>query len=272
MVTVETVAVGNELLIGDTLDTNTNWVCKRITGIGGQVERAVLVRDKLDAIAREVKSALERKTDVIFTMGGMGPTSDDMTLEAIAKATNRPLELNAEALAFVKEKYEELARKGYVDDASMTPSREKMAILPNGAIPLDNPVGAAPAVVLRTESSSIVICLPGVPAELKGIFEGSLQPILKEIFGESIFLEKAAIVNSKDESILAPILKAVSDKNPGVYIKSRPKRFGPDVKIRVTLSIAGSSKEDVEQQIERTLQDLRQALNDAGISIDSTEE
>jgi molybdenum cofactor synthesis domain-containing protein len=271
MITSEIIAVGNELLLGDVLDTNTNWVCKKITGIGGYIERAVLVRDNLTAIVRELHSALDRNTNMIFTIGGMGPTQDDITVEAVAKATDHPLELNTEALAIVKRRYEQFAREGAVDDASITPAREKMAHLPIGATPLDNPVGAAPAVVLHWRNSTIV-CLPGVPAELKGIFESSLQPILQQVFGDSTFVEKLVTVNCKDESVLAPVLKTVSDRYPEVYIKSRAKRFGPDVKFRVTLSMAGSSKKAVEQRIDESLQGLRQALSNAGISIDSVEE
>jgi competence/damage-inducible protein cinA len=78
MITSEIIAVGNELLLGDVLDTNTNWVCKKITGIGGYIERAVLVRDNPTAIVRELHSALDRKYQYIFTMEEWGPTQDDI--------------------------------------------------------------------------------------------------------------------------------------------------------------------------------------------------
>ncbi len=80
MVIVEILAIGNELLIGQTLDTNTNWIIKKITGMGGKVNRSVILRDDRDAIATEIQSALQRKAEIIFTIGGMGPTADDMTL------------------------------------------------------------------------------------------------------------------------------------------------------------------------------------------------
>jgi nicotinamide-nucleotide amidase len=257
---------GNEVLAGDVLDTNTNWLCKKITGLGGHVGRAVIVRDILNDIVHEIESALAKNTRVIFTTGGMGPTADDLTLEAVAKATNRPLVLNKEALAFVTEKYRELTSKGSVDNAEITPARQKMAILPTGALPLANPVGAAPGVILSLTSSTI-ICLPGVPTELTGIFEGSLQPELQKIFGDSVYLEKLIIVDCKDESVLAPLLKLVADRHPSVYIKSRAKRFGPDVKFRVTLSFAGKTKVEVDNAISEAFNDVEQTLNEASISI-----
>jgi nicotinamide-nucleotide amidase len=270
MIITEIIAIGNEILIGDVLDTNTHWLCKQTTGIGGKVNRAALVRDELDAIVREVRSALERKVDVLFTSGGLGPTADDITLEGVARATDRPLELNPEARAFVAQKYAELARIGHVADASLTPAREKMAILPGGAVPLPNPLGAAPGVLLRVRHTTLV-CLPGVQAELKAIFEHSLQPFLKAEFGESVFVERVALVNSNDESILAPILKAVADRHPEVYLKSRAKSFGPDIKFRVTVSAAGASKQDVERHLDSAMHDLAHDLGDAHIAIDSIE-
>lgn len=270
MATVEILAIGNELLIGDVLDTNTNWIIKKITGMGGQVNRSVILRDNLDEIATEIQSALERKTEVIFTIGGMGPTVDDLTLEAIAQGINQPLAENKEALTFVNQKYQHFAKKGYIKDAKMTPARAKMGILPMGSIPIDNPVGTAPAVISKVKES-IIISLPGVPRELKEIFDNSLQPILKEKFGESFFLEKVVIVDTKDESVIAPILYAVSQKNPKIYIKSRAKEFDVDTKFKVTLSYCSSFKEEVVQAINKAIQDLRQELGNVGISLDYTE-
>ncbi|NMG05682.1 molybdopterin-binding protein [Brasilonema sp. UFV-L1] len=269
MTQIEIITIGNEVLIGDVLDTNTNWISKRMTGMGGLVKRAVLVRDNLNAIAKEIESAIEQKIDLIITIGGLGPTIDDMTLEAVAQATNHSLELNAEAISFVKTRYEYFASQGYVDSSEMTPARKKMGILPRDATPIENPVGAAPAVILKVQNSTI-ICLPGVPTELKKIFEEPLQPILKTIFGNSVFIEIIVIVNCNDESILAPIIKKVFENHQDkTYIKSRPKIFGSDVKLRVIISGTGNSKEEVEHNLNRTLQELKEELLLAGISIDS---
>ena len=104
MTTVDIVAVGNELLLGDVLDTNTHWLCKRITGLGGRVRRAVMIEDDVEVIAAEIRGALARGADVVFTTGGLGPTADDMTLTAVAQALDAPLELNEEALSLVLDK------------------------------------------------------------------------------------------------------------------------------------------------------------------------
>ena len=266
----EIIAIGNELLLGDVLDTNTNWLCKAITGVGGQVRRAVMVRDELEAIVAEIRSALERKTELIITTGGLGPTGDDITLQAVAEATNRPLTLHPDALAFVKARYQELAEKGYVPDPTLTEARQKMAYLPQRATPVANPVGSAPAVILEINSSTLV-CLPGVPEELKGTYENTLQPTLKDIFGDSFYQERSVTTLCGNESSLAPILQDVVEAHPAVYIKSRATRFGPETKMLITLSSASAAREEVEGKLDRALKHLTKALATAGIEVEGDE-
>jgi nicotinamide-nucleotide amidase len=263
----EIIAIGNELLLGDVLDTNTNWLCKRITGIGGQVTRVAVIRDEIEAIAEEIRAALKRSPDLILTSGGLGPTGDDITLQGVAEATGRPLELHPEALALLKATYEALTRKGYLKDAPLTEARKKMAYLPQGATALTNPVGAAPACLLRMGDTTLV-SLPGVPDELKGIYEETLQPILKPIFGDSYYQEKAIIALCGDESSLAPILAKVVEAHPEVYMKSRARRYGSEVRILITLSAAASSKEEVEQRIGAALEALTTDLGAAGFRVE----
>ncbi len=268
---VEIIAAGNELLLGDVLDTNTNWLCKRITGVGGQVTRAVMVRDELEAIAAEIRAALERKPDLIITTGGLGPTGDDITLQAVAEATNRPLKLHPDALALIKARYEDLAEKGYVRDSTVTEVRKKMAYLPQGATPMANPVGTAPGVILEMENSTL-ISLPGVPEELKSIYEDSLQPILRSVFSDGFYEERSVIARCADESSLALILKEVVEAHPAVYIKSRARRLGSEVKLLITLSSAGGDRGDVEEKIDRALEDLTTALAESGFEVEAGEE
>lgn len=266
MTTVEIVAVGNELLLGNVLDTNTNWLCKRITGLGGRLRRAVTVEDNIKAIAAEIRGALARGADVIITTGGLGPTADDMTLAAVAQALGAPLELNKEALALVLDRYVELTEKGYVEYAELSQERRKMAVLPRGAQPLHNPVGTAPGVVLKVGDSTI-ISLPGVPEELKGIFTTSLKPVLKELLAENVFIEKIITVHCGDESTLAPIVNKVAKQNPDVYVKSTAPAFSMEKKIPIILSLTGSDRGEVEAALNKALSELKRALAEAGISI-----
>ena len=264
---VEIIAIGNELLLGDVLDTNTNWLCKRITGVGGQVARAAMIRDDTVAIADEIRSALDRLPDLIITTGGLGPTGDDITLQAVAEALARPLELHAEALTLVKARYKNLAEKGYIKDSALTDARKKMAYLPKGATAVANPVGTAPAALLQIGVSTLV-SLPGVPDEMKGIYEETLPPTLRAIFGDSYYQETAIIAHCGDESSLAPILADVVDAHPEVYIKSRARRYGPEVRILLTLSAAGDGRDEVERRIQSALDGLIAVLATAGFEVE----
>ena len=272
---VEIIAIGNELLIGDVLDTNTNWLCRRLTMMGAFVRRAVLVRDDEEAIAAEVKGAISRGTDLLFTSGGLGPTDDDRTVAAVAKALGLPLELNEEALKMVERRYRELYEQGFVDSPEITPSRRKMAILPKGAVPLFNPVGTAPGVWLEfsagcemrgaEKGETVIVCLPGVPAELKGIFENSLPPLLERVLGKGFYSERTFEATCRDESVLAPLLKKVAERHPSVYLKSKARTFGQEVRIRILFAASGSDKKTVEQAIRNAIDDLLAELEPHGI-------
>jgi molybdopterin-biosynthesis enzyme MoeA-like protein len=234
--------------------------------MGGRVRRVAVVRDEADAIADEMRASLARRTDLMFTCGGLGPTDDDLTLAAIAQALSRKLEIDAAARAFVEHRYAELAAQGYVTSAAMTEARLKMARLPTGAQIIDNPVGAAPAVAIRTEAARIV-ALPGVPAELKAIVEGPLQALLKELFGRGSYREREVMVECGDESRLAPALREVVAAHPEVYIKSRASHFGRDVTFRITLSATAASAEAADRLIVAASDDLARAFTQAGIRI-----
>ncbi len=269
MTYVEILAIGNELLLGDIQDTNTFWLCRRFTALGGRVRRAVMVRDEVEAIAAEVRGSLARGTDLLMIGGGLGPTDDDLTLQAVAVALDRPLEENLEALAVVEQRYRELAEQGLVSDAALTSARRKMACVPAESAALFNPVGTAPAIVL-CEGKSTIVCLPGVPREMQGIVQGPLQPLLQKLFGTGAYAEWAVVTNCNDEATLAPLLRRVVTAHPAVYVKSWAAHFESDDrshKLRVTLSLAGQDATAVQSELQATLDDLLRELRNARIDV-----
>jgi len=266
MPTCEIIAIGNELLQGDVLDSNTHWLIQQVTGLGGRATRAVMVRDDPQAIVDELNGACERGADLILLGGGLGPTDDDLTLGAVALATGCPLQLDQLALDMVRRTYQDLADRGLFHDAGITPAREKMAHLPQGATPLDNPAGAAPGVLLPWGRATI-ICLPGVPGEMRAIWQSSLPPVLEALFGESTFRERVVTAACGDESVLAPILRAVTARHPAVYIKSRAKRLGIDLAFRITLSLSGSDAAALEEALRIAAEDLTASLAEVGIGV-----
>jgi molybdopterin-biosynthesis enzyme MoeA-like protein len=170
-----------------------------------------------------------------------------------------------------------LAAKGLITQGGINPAREKMAWLPAGAVPLPNPIGCAPGVLLQTGSSSI-ISLPGIPAELKGIFNSSLQPFLNRTFGGGASVMRSITVRCNDESIMEPVLSRVVKLHPKVYIKSLANTFGPadDRKvlrrefgasqIKITLFTTGTEQSEIECSVEAALRDLQDGLASIGIA------
>ena len=264
-VTVELFIIGNELLIGEIQDTNTHWLCHELHNLGGMVTRVTVLRDELDVIAAELRYALARSPRVIIFSGGLGPTIDDLTLAAVAVGTGHELRLNETALWMIRQRYDELTARGILGEGGLNPAREKMAWLPAGALPLHNPVGTAPAVQLDM-SGTTIICLPGVPSELKGIFTTSLQPFLQENFRRGTAVLRTIIVRCNDESIMEPVLSRVVREHPEIYLKSLATTLGENREIDITITATGSSDAGLESRVEAALADLQAGLDGLGIS------
>lgn len=253
VVKVGIVAIGRELLTGRVQDTNSAWIAKRVTCLGGKVVRIAVVDDDPEAIAQEVRHLIREGASVTITTGGLGPTADDQTLEGIALALDRPLVLNPQAFRMVEERYRVFADQGFVQDAEIDESRRKMAVLLEGSRPLENPVGVAPGVLLEVEG--FVVSLPGVPAEMEAIFEGSVLGFLKTLTQGTVYKERTVATGTGDESRLAPILQKVMRKAPRVYLKSRATHFGQEVSLEVILSAAA-----LEGEVEALLDEAEEEL------------
>ncbi|MFH1086339.1 MAG: competence/damage-inducible protein A [Chloroflexota bacterium] len=262
----EIIVFGNVVVDGVVLDSNSHWLCARLTGLGARVERVQQVRDDPAAIGEALRGALARAARLIITSGGLGPTADDLTLEAIGAALDRPVAVDAAAHDWVRGRYAELAALGWVATAEVLPARAKMACLPRGAAWLPNQVGTAPGVMMR-QGPSLIVCLPGVPAELKHIFVGPLRPTLTELLGAGSFVEWKATVVCGDESLLAPILQRVAAEHAEVYIKSRAKPFDGDLRFLITLSARGASPHSVEAAVQGAWDALQRGLKEAAIAI-----
>ena len=255
-VDMEMICIGNELLIGKTLNTNANWLGKQATDLGVNVKRITVVQDIVDEIANIVQETIKRKPQFIITTGGLGPTFDDKTLEGIAKALNRKLEINQKALAMVREKCEEYARKNQLSTIiELTPPRVKMATLPEKTEPVNNPVGTAPGVHIDLEGT-VLFALPGVPSEMEAIFTGTIAPMLKQAVGDRVFCEKSMFLDNMLESNLAPLIDKVMSANKGVYIKSHPMRVENKPHIEIHLTIAAKAEEKPMEMLEKAMKQL----------------
>ncbi len=182
--------VGDELLVGRTTNTNAAWLCERLDGRGVAVERVTTVPDRVADIARVVNE-YRAEYDAVIVTGGIGPTHDDVTMDGVAAALGRPLREDERVLEWLEEE------GGYARE-ELT---EGTAAIPEGARPLHNTVGVAPGAVLEG-----VYVLPGVPSEMRGMFE----TVAPEFRGEPVHRE--VVVAAEPESALLDRLETLRDR------------------------------------------------------------
>ena len=257
---VEILVIGNEVLAGNVLDSNSHWLCKQMAARGARVRRITVLPDEPAAIREALLSSLTRQPDLILTCGGLGPTQDDLTVTSIGKALKLEVREDPRAYDMIEDFYATLHSRGHVAVAGMTETRRKMAQLPDGAEPLLNTLGAAPGVFLRRERTTIVL-LPGVPAEMMHIFDNSLAPHLASLFSRQVYAERTLKTDAWDESILAPVVDRAAERNPQVYVKSRAQVYGSGQSDFITLAARGRDNEEVEALLNAAEEDLRTALH-----------
>ncbi len=268
--TMEVVCVGNELLIGKTLNTNSQWLAQRATANGIIVKRVTLVADEVSEIASVIHEAIQRKPLLIVTTGGLGPTFDDKTLSGIAEALNCKLGVNATAKQMIKEKYETYARKRNTGRIELTESRIKMATIPEKTEPIHNPVGTAPAVRADLDGTTL-IALPGVPTEMKAIFEETIAPLFKQISEGNAFHEKSIYADNIMESTLAPLIDIVIEDNPTVYVKSHPKGEENRPHMEIHFSTKGKDTKRSHENLRKAIAQLSSLIeNNNGKIVDGT--
>jgi nicotinamide-nucleotide amidase len=260
---VEIICIGNELLIGKTLNTNAQWLAKRITLLGLTTNRITVVGDNINEISTALKEAIQRSPNFLLTTGGLGPTFDDKTLEGVAKALRRRIEVNEEALKMVEKKYLSYVAEGRMRKAELTPACVKMAKLPECATPLRNPVGTAPAVSIKYQNVTI-IALPGVPSELKSIFDDSVAPKMKQTARGVTFFESSINSTNVMESEMAPLIDKVMQNNPHIYIKSHPKGTESVPAIEFHLSTTAKDSNVARQHVIKALIQLTELIQEKG--------
>lgn len=266
LVRVEMLAVGRELLIGRTLNTNAHWAGGRLARIGTMLKQVTTVDDELEEIASGLRTCLSRSPDVLVVVGGLGPTPDDMTLRGVALGLRRRLRLSGAALRLVKEHY---AKRG-MGAVKITSARRKMATLPTGSEPLSNEVGTAPGVKITVRRTDI-FCLPGVPAEMRALFSRFVLPEVRRRLGP---LHRKAVRMSLEgilESSLAPVIKKELEQHPETYIKSHPRGIrGGRSRIILEIVSVKKSREEAERVGTAVARAMAEAIQRTGAKITSS--
>jgi len=260
MVRVEMLAVGKELLIGRTMNSNAHWIGKRLARMGTMLKEITTVDDDLEEIAYAFRAVVGRNPDFLVVVGGLGPTPDDMTLRGIAGGAGVTLRKNEQALTLIREHY---ARRG-LRQIELTPSRLKMAKLPAGAEPVFNEAGTAPGVRL-VEGKTVVFCLPGVPIEMRGIFRRSVEPEIRQKLGK---LHRKYVTMKLEgilESALAPVIAEELRRHPGAYIKSHPRGIREGVsRIELDIAVVGEDRRRTEGEGYEIAVEMKREIEKAG--------
>ncbi len=237
---VEILVVGNELLNGTTPDTNSFWLSKQLSKIAFIVRRKITVRDELQVISLAFRESISRKPDWIFSLGGLGPTFDDLTAEGLALALRKKLRVNPEAVRMLRESY----RRRAIPVRGLSKARLKMATMPQDSKPLQNAVGSAPG-VLAASGNTMIVLLPGVPREMRSIFSNELLPLLRSesFFSAQKWIKTLGISESQLSSAVSKLFRKYKSV---LYIKSHPSGFEKGlsvIKIQIILTVPVQEKE-----------------------------
>ncbi len=256
MANAEIVAIGSELLLGQIVDTNSTWLAQRLTALGVNLFYKAVVGDNPERMREVLTRALER-ADIVITSGGLGPTQDDLTREAVAEVTGRKLILYPPFLEQIEHRFR---TRGFI----MTPNNERQAYMPEGAIPVDNPNGTAPSFIVEDPRGSIFV-LPGVPFELKWLFDNEVAPYLRRKFSLSEIityrlLKVAELGESRVDDLMGHLI--ANSRNPTVGVLAHPGQ----VDIRIAAKAA--TKEDALRLIEPLEAEMRRLIGKHIFAVD----
>ena len=255
---IEIICIGNEILNGTTIEKNSSWLTTRIRRIGGNVSRITIIRDDSKEIESTIIESLSRHPKWILTSGGLGPTYDDITIESIGKALKREFIYDPIALAILKKNYLKRGIK------KLNKYQLKMSFVPENSQIIDNLIGTAPSVLIRHEETKI-ICLPGVPIELRHIFKTNILKMImddyKGIYFKDQFVKTTKIRESQIAKFLETITKKYNAKEYDFYIKTHAKNPTSRVpKINIYVSIKGYDEHIINVQFENIINKIKKEI------------
>ena len=245
--TIALISTGEELLTGETIDTNSAWLAGEMWDRGFTVSRMLTCGDALHELVWAFTEAA-RASDKVICTGGLGPTVDDRTAIALAEWAGVPCEESAEALAQITERYAQRGR-------SVSPANRKQAWLPRGAVVLENRWGSAPAFALTHEGTTVV-CLPGVPLEMRNIFESAVSPMWRAASPTVVHKVRSfGVAESRLQAILSELDLGEAELGFRAHI--------PEVQVKLRFD-GETTEEDRAVVVER----VRSTLADAVYSVD----
>ena len=234
---VELLSIGDELLIGQTVNTNASWIGQEMSLIGARIIRTTVISDTTDAIINALE-AIDEKTDCIIITGGLGPTKDDITKHTLCSFFNTSLEVHLPTLKKIEDYF-------FKRNRPMLETNIQQAELPLNCVILNNSYGTASGMWFE-EKGKIFISLPGVPYEMKGIITEEVIPRLKEKFTLNSIYHKTALTQGIGESFLAEKIDAWENS---LHARNLNLAYLPSpgiVKLRITSYRGEQDKETID--------------------------
>ena len=249
MLKAEIIAIGSELLTPHRTDTNSLWLTQRLNSIGISVLQKTIVGDEESRLEEAVRDAL-RRSDVIISTGGLGPTEDDITRKVFARVSGRQLMLDYEVLEQIRERF---ASRGY----QMTPNNERQALIPRGATVLSNPNGTAPGIRMDQDGKLIVL-LPGPPRENQPMFNDYVMPELEKLSRGARISKRLLKVTGLGESALDDMIAEIYTP----YTNPTTTILFTDSEIEIHLTATSETVARAEEIVDELADKLEERLKD----------
>lgn len=251
----EIIAIGTEILLGEIQDTNTRHLARQLRDLGVDLYRTSVVGDNEERIAQMIRESLTR-CEIVITTGGLGPTVDDPTRQAVARAMDTVAVFSEELWQQVQDRFTRFGRQA-------TPNNRRQAYIPQGAIAVENPVGTAPSFIFE-KGEGCVISLPGVPREMEYLFEHAVRPYLREKYHLTGLIKARVLhVSGMGESSVDDLLEDLEKQhNPTLGLLAHPGQ----VDVRITAK--GEHLEEVDAMIAEMETIVRSRLGSAVFGAD----
>lgn len=259
----EVITIGDEILIGQTIDTNSQWIGEQLNKIGVSVYQITTIQDEKQHILNALQEA-QNRVDIVIITGGLGPTKDDITKKTIAQYFD---DQNMIEYPEVTENIQRMFKKYNIPYNKV---QQFQAQLPSKATMLMNRLGTAPGMWFY-ENNTVFVSMPGVPYEMKGLMKHEVIPRIQQQFKLPFIIHKTILTYGQGESIIAERIEDWQEQLPSFIKLAYLPSFG---RVRLRLTAKGSHKEILEQSLEKELKTLYVLLSDiitgteSGVSIE----
>jgi nicotinamide-nucleotide amidase len=255
----EIITIGDEILIGQILDSNSKWMATELNNIGVEVYQITSIHDDEQHILNALAEA-EKRVDIILITGGLGPTKDDITKLTLAKYFKDTFVLHEGVVAHIKKLFEKI-------NYPFTEINKQQASVPSKAEVLMNNYGTAPGMWFE-ENDKIIVSMPGVPTEMKGLMTQSVLPLLKEKFDLPFIYHKTILTYGMGESMLAEKIADWENNLPKPLKLAYLPAFG---RVRLRISAKGKSKENIVKLVDDQATKLQPLIGDIILGSEASE-